>query len=111
MIFFARRVLWLTLFSLASLCTLGKLAAQDSREPPNDAAAHGARSADLRLPEDAVTKGRVLLPNRQRLLYTAQAGMLAVGRTDAEDLEIYALDKPTGSSGWAVSMCSPISQP
>ena len=75
---------------------LGRLAAQISQESSSKSAAHDARAADLRLPEDAVTKGIVSLRSGQHLPYTAQVGILAVGGTDAQDLEVSAPDKLTG---------------
>ncbi len=96
MIFSARPVLWIVLSSTALVCGSGKLAAQVSQESPSDGAVHGARIADLRLPEDAMTKGTVALRNGQHLPYTAQAGILTVAGTDAQDLKISAPDKLTG---------------
>ena len=97
MTFSACPVLWIVLSSLASVCASGRLAAQVSQESSSDSAAHAApRVADLRLPEDAVTKGTVALRNGQHLPYTSKAGILTVAGTDAQDLKISAPDKLTG---------------
>ena len=58
--------------------------------------ARSSQAPDLRVPEDAVTKGTVTLRNAQKLSYTSQAGILAVGGTDAQDREVSAPDKLTG---------------
>ena len=89
-------VLWIALFTFTPLCNSSRLAAQGLRETPSDSTARGGWVADLRLPEDAATKGMVSLRNGKRLPYTAQAGILAVGGTDAQDLEVSAPDKLTG---------------
>ena len=86
-------VLWISLFALASVCASGKLTAQGSQEAPGDSTTH---VAELRLPADAVSKGTVSLRDGRRLPYTAQAGILAVGGTDAQDLEVSVPDKLTG---------------
>ena len=96
LIFSDRPALCSVLFALVSMFAPGKLAAQNSQASSNDNAARGARTADLRLAEDAVTKGTVSLRNGQHLPYTAQAGILAVGGTDAQDLEVSAPDRLTG---------------
>ncbi len=78
------------------MCSPGSLPAQSAQGSPSDSPPHAARAADPRLPEDAVTKGAVTLRNGQRLPYTAQAGILTVAGTDADDLEVSAPDKLTG---------------
>ena len=96
MIYSARPVLQIALVALASVCVSDRLAAQGSQEPPRANRAPGARVAGLRISEDAVTKGTVSLRNGQHLPYKAQAGILAVGGTDAQDLEISTPDKQSG---------------
>ena len=74
----------------------GRLVAQTSENALTDGKTHSASSGDLRLPTDAVTQATVSLRNRQKVSYVAHVGILAVGGTDAEDLQIPAPDKLTG---------------
>ncbi len=90
-------VLIITFFALASICAPRRLAAQGLQESHGDSAARSARVADLRLPGDAVTKGIASLRSGHSLPFTALAGILVVGGTDAEDLQISAPDKLTGT--------------
>lgn len=89
-------VRWIALFALALVCNSGRLAAQGSRDSSGHSAERDAQVAVLSLPADAVTKGTVLLRDGRRLPYMAQAGILAVGGTDAQDLEVSAPEKLTG---------------
>ncbi len=75
------------------------MTAQGSQELTHGSGATSVRIGNLRIPEDMATKGTVGLRNGGSLPYTAQAGLLAVGGTDAEDLEIAAPDKLTGFFG------------
>lgn len=48
----------------------------------------GGNTLSLLLPEEAVTSGMVVCRDARTISYTAHAGVLAVGGTDADDLEI-----------------------
>ncbi len=91
-----RPAFWIVLFAFASVCASGKLVAQHSQDSSSNSVARATRGAALSLPADAVTKGAVTLRDGRHLPYTAQAGILVVGGTDAQDLEVSAPDKLTG---------------
>ena len=84
------------LFVLVLTCDPQSLVAQGADVALKDGKADRARSGDLHLPEDAVTQATVSLRNGHRVSYTAHAGILAVGGTDGEDLQISAPDELTG---------------
>ena len=80
------------LFALILGCAFDRMLAQSSQQ----SSASVQEQSTLRLPEDVETKGTVSLRNGQKQPYTAHAGILAVGGTDAQDLEVSAPDKLTG---------------
>ncbi len=84
------------LCALMLVCECDRLAAQSLRASSNDNTASGTESGDLRLPKDAVTRATVPLRNGRNLSYTAQVGILPVGGTDAEDVQISAPDPVSG---------------
>ncbi len=93
--FFDCHVLAITFLSLLLALPSCRMSAQDEQQ--SSTATHGDGPSDLRLPEDTVTRDTVTFRNAQKLSYTAEAGMLTVGGTDAQDLEVSAQSKLTGT--------------
>ena len=91
------RLVFSILFMLVSIDISSKLAAQGAPESSSVSTMPNTYFSALRLPEDAVTQGTVSLRSGQGLRYTAHAGLLAVGGTDVEDLEISTLAQPAGT--------------
>ena len=85
---------------LSALIAVPARAAQDKTAAKSEAS---AKSVEVPMPPDVTTEGSVTAGG-QRIAYTAVAGIITVGATDAEDAQLGPNGKPEPGSQLALTM-------